>query len=708
MAQDVTLGGDRLGSGNKQKIELHNYGMNSFNQEQDFKSSMAPGILYPFLKLIGTNHGTFDIDLDSFVRTLPTRGPLFGSFKLQIDLFSVPFRLYQGVLHNNPVELGLNMNQVYLPQIVVGTDPNKKPLGSNEYNAQVSETSLLKYLGISGLGTVDRSGVDPEDPTYAERTFNAIPILAYYDIFKCYYSNKQEENAYVIAPGEIDETFAYKITEVFNAGTNKIEENINNIQLPINYINWAFYINADTDLTTIKTKTYIKFKYSFINEGTETYSEDQLLIEEWETEQVLEVKESPNSYDYVLIINRSKLISSLGYGSLNSIEMSIIIDESLNSYAADIVLKEFPLKNIDKMRSAILGKNEIGETFYLGLTGGYIGTPDWNEGSGEDNTGYPYSTLFKRSSGLTWNAFTENGLVVKTYQSDLFNNWLNSEYVDGTNGISKMSAVDTSDGSFTMDSLILAERIYELLNRILVSGGTYQDWQEAAYGEGAVRICETPMYMGGMSAEIMFEEVISNSETKVDGNFQALGSLGGKGTQVNQKGGHNIHIKCDEPSYIIGIASITPRICYSQGNDWDMTELESIDDLHKPAMDGIGFQDLSMEQMAWWSSVINQRTGIVTKKAVGKQTAWINYQTAVDKCYGDFAKQDGYAFMVLNRNYEMGETAGTVKDITTYIDPSKYNYAFAYTDLAAQNFWVQIHSNIIARRKMGAQQIPNL
>lgn len=116
---EVTLGGDRLGSGNKQKVEMHNYQMSSFNQEQDFKSSLAPGVLYPFIKLVGTNHGTFDIDLDSFVRTLPTRGPLFGSFKLQVDLFSVPMRLYQAILHNNPTKIGMKMNQVYLPKLLV-------------------------------------------------------------------------------------------------------------------------------------------------------------------------------------------------------------------------------------------------------------------------------------------------------------------------------------------------------------------------------------------------------------------------------------------------------------------------------------------------------------------------------------------------------------------------------------------------------------
>lgn len=63
--------------------------------------------------------------------------------------------------------------------------------------------------------------------------------------------------------------------------------------------------------------------------------------------------------------------------------------------------------------------------------------------------------------------------------------------------------------------------------------------------------------------------------------------------------------------------------------------------------------------------------------------------------------------MSLNREYERGEN-NTIKDATTYIDPRKYNYAFAYTDIDAQNFWVQIYSKIEARRLMSAKQIPNI
>ena len=40
----------------------------------------------------------------------------------------------------------------------------------------------------------------------------------------------------------------------------------------------------------------------------------------------------------------------------------------------------------------------------------------------------------------------------------------------------------------------------------------------------------------------------------------------------------------------MGIASITPLVDYSQGNDWD-NWLETMDDLHKPQLDGIRYRD---------------------------------------------------------------------------------------------------------------------
>ena len=60
---------------------------------------------------------------------------------------------------------------------------------------QVNPSCLLAYLGIRGFANMD--GVNSKIVSK-----NALPILAYYDIFKNYYANTQEENFYTIGNTE--------------------------------------------------------------------------------------------------------------------------------------------------------------------------------------------------------------------------------------------------------------------------------------------------------------------------------------------------------------------------------------------------------------------------------------------------------------------------------------------------------------------------
>ena len=177
-----------------------------------------------------------------------------------------------------------------------------------------------------------------------------------------------------------------------------------------------------------------------------------------------------------------------------------------------------------------------------------------------------------------------------------------------------------------------------------------------------------------MIKELAFQEVVSNALSE----NQPLGTLAGRGILTSKNKGGRIRVKIDEHSFIIGIASITPRIVYSQGNDWH-NNLKTMDDFHKPAMDGIGFQELITDQMAWYDTEITDRYELKFKSA-GKQPAWINYQTDIDRAKGNFAKRNDQMFMTLNRNYERrrGGKKG-IKDLTTYIDPSKFNNIFADT-----------------------------
>lgn len=215
--------------------------------------------------------------------------------------------------------------------------------------------------------------------------------------------------------------------------------------------------------------------------------------------------------------------------------------------------------------------------------------------------------------------------------------------------------------------------------------------------------------MGGMSDEIVFQEVISQSATEQE----PLGSLAGRGKLAYNKKGGYLKIKVEEPSYIIGIVSITPRIDYSQGTKWDRS-LQTMNDLHKPALDAIGFQDLVTGKMAWWDTAITAAGAAIKNKfSAGKQPAWIDYMSNYNRTHGNFASGKSEEFMVLNRSYEIDREninlkQSVIKDLTTYIDPTKFNYIFADQSLDAMNFWVQIGVDWEARRMMSAKTIPNI
>ena len=113
----TTLGGDRLGSGNKQEVSFRNYERSTHDMGYTWRSSMAAGTLVPFMSELALPGDSWDIELNADVVTLPTIGPLFGSYKVQLDIFEVPMRLYNAKLHMNKLGIGMDMANVFLPQI---------------------------------------------------------------------------------------------------------------------------------------------------------------------------------------------------------------------------------------------------------------------------------------------------------------------------------------------------------------------------------------------------------------------------------------------------------------------------------------------------------------------------------------------------------------------------------------------------------------
>ena len=153
------------------KVRLHGFERSTHDLSYVWRSTMSAGTLVPFMNEVALPGDTFDIDLDCDVLTAPTTGPLFGSFKVQLDLFQIPIRLYNSLLHNNMLGIGNDMKRVKLPSLTLSTDPNSTSTDID--NSQINPSCLLNYLGIRGIGMTANN---------ASRDFNATALLAYWDI----------------------------------------------------------------------------------------------------------------------------------------------------------------------------------------------------------------------------------------------------------------------------------------------------------------------------------------------------------------------------------------------------------------------------------------------------------------------------------------------------------------------------------------------
>jgi hypothetical protein len=674
----TTIGGDRLGSGNKQEVSMRNYERSTHDLSYLWRSSMAAGTLVPFMSEVGLPGDSFDIDLNCEVMTLPTIGPLFGSFKVQLDVFECPVRLYNGKLHMNMLNIGMDMSQIFLPQLNIETGAS---YGVGD-NAQINPSSIASYLGIRGVGR-PLAGQAEE----ISRDFNAVPLLGYWDIYKQYYANKQEEKGVVIHNDMSEVNGAFVSTAILRQNNSMLGDLVQE-NIPTNGE------NPNTTLTITATLPPLLW-------GTNPQIDlESVTFNQWRFGSFLRTVTITEMFQNVNIAYNEQFItiyaSELKYNDpyfteLISIGETVfeLIGKPLNNSKPQLV--EFPLSNIDDMRMDILADVKNTNPFYIN--------------KGISTAEAPYGLL--KGVGLGGHSLqsSQEGLGIKTYQSDLFNNWIDTEWIDGTNGVNEVTAVSTSGDSFTIDALNLANKVYNMLNRIAISGGTYDDWLDSVYTHERAKSTENPIYHGSLIKELGFEEVISTADSDQSGDRQPLGTLAGRGRLTGKNKGGSIKIKVNEPSYIIGIVSLTPRIDYSQGNKWDVN-LKSMNDFHKPALDAIGYQDLITDQMAWQDTVCEDDGGL-TFSSAGKQPAWMNYMTNVNRVYGNFAIQEQEMYMTLNRRYEIDPDTG-ITDLTTYIDPSKYNNIFAQTSLDSQNFWCQISVNNTARRKMSAKVIPNL
>lgn len=654
-----TLGKNTLGDNNKMKVAMRDYDMSTHDISTVFRSSVGVGMLVPFCKILCQKGDIIDINLINKTLSQPTLGPLFGSFKLQHFMFFGGFRLYNSWLHNNRTGIGMKMSDIKLPMMKANTSGTATNAKTN-----ISASALYKYLGWSGSR---RTGTNATSGIYK----NGVPLLMYLDIFKNFFANTQENKFYMLKGAgavtlDIQDTYQSSHDGNYTIGKNQESIDITkstNIHTNLTNIDYQRFWNS-IKITTLESDGGLYYKT--LGQITSNALTDTIILNNI----------SADPYATILQFFTTK-------------ETAKFIKTELGQY---------DLKLLDQIRDVILHKKG-NQTLILQGT-----NLDASQNGSEE-----LKTMFDDLIASQSNKL--GGMLLKTYDSDIFNNWVKTDWIDGAGGITEITSIDitANDGKLTMDALNLQQKVYNMLNRIAVAGGTYRDWLETVYTAGKyLDRPETPVFIGGMTQYIEFDEVISKSATETAYGSQPLGDIAAIGRGGKPLNNGHIHYQCEEPGYIMGLMAITPMIDYSQGNDFDLN-LQTIDDLHKPALDGIGYQDLIQEQMVGETSVYQNSGSINSLKhlAANKSVAWIDYMTNYNRTFGDFAAGEALDFMVLNRRYEVSSN-NTIEDLTTYIDPQKYIEIFADTSIDSQNFWVQTVIQATRRGNYSAKQIPFL
>ena len=653
-----TLGKNTLGDNNKMKVAMREYDMSTHDISMIFRSSIGVGMLVPFCKILCQKGDIIDLSLINKTLSQPTLGPLFGSFKLQHFLFFGGFRLYNSWLHNNRTGIGMKMSDIKIPMMKANTEGIATAATTN-----ISASSLYKYLGWSKskrMGAKATSGV----------LKNGVPLLMYLDIFKNFFANTQEKKFYMLK------------------GAGRVILNIKD----------TYQSSHDGDYTIGKNQESVHITNST---KIQTSLADIDYQRFWDSIKVtVMTSDGELAYRKLGELTTNALTNTITLNSVSANPYAAILQFFTTKETAKFVkteLGQYDLKLLDQIRDVILHKKG-NDTLVIAEE--YVGA----SANGSAELANFIADLRNSQANKL------GGMLLKTYDSDIFNNWVQTDWIDGAGGITEITSIDitANDGKLTMDALNLQQKVYNMLNRIAVSGGTYRDWLETVYTAGKyLDRPETPVFIGGMTQYIEFDEVISKSATETEYGSQPLGDIAAIGRGGKPLNSGNVHYQCEEPGYIMGLMAITPMVDYSQGNDFDLN-LQTIDDLHKPALDGIGYQDLIQEQMAGETSTYNGGPSVANMihKSANKTVAWIDYMTNYNRTFGDFAAGEALDFMVLNRRYEVENN--DITDLTTYIDPQKHIEIFADSSIDSQNFWVQTVVQATRRGNYSAKQIPFL
>ena len=227
---------------------------------------------------------------------------------------------------------------------------------------------------------------------------------------------------------------------------------------------------------------------------------------------------------------------------------------------------------------------------------------------------------FKDVNGVTH----EVQLVTSPDDGDTITSWNTS---DVPNSVQR-SLVNLATSGISVSDFRNVNALQRWLELNLRAGIRYKDVIKERWGMNT-RFDEAllPEFLGGFSTSI---DVNMISNTNGDGKT-ALGDYAGQGSCFG-KLNHNISCVCDEPGFLIGIASITPTPVYSQLLPKHFLK-SNVLDYFQPEFGNISLQPITYSHVC---PVEAKRSGLDFSTVFGYQRAWWDYLSSVDEVHGHF------------------------------------------------------------------------
>ena len=285
-----------------------------------------------------------------------------------------------------------------------------------------------------------------------------------------------------------------------------------------------------------------------------------------------------------------------------------------------------------------------------------------------------------------------HGLPVAPYSPDIFNSWISNENVELERTSAKM---DVSNGTLFMEQWVMASRIQNKTRKSIFKHSDFAEYIDQQYGIRPSTSLSKPMFMGAFIRDIVFNDVVSTSQTGDAGSSmnsnKNLGSRAGYGRGTDYSKHSFVDFTAQEPGTLMVLQIILPEPFYYEGRD-EMYDVQNFNEEFNPAFDGVGFTPLQKSTMNLVPHTSQDPLGRLTYEAlaystyntsIGQQPYGMRHMAKSNMLSGQMAEFSAYLTYALARsfNYVRGlyntSNQSLGRPYSTYIIPEMFTNIFA-------------------------------